>query len=80
MLRNLKYNVIYLPGYSPCLAPIEMTFSYIKHILKQECKAKVINLATKDGANEVAKALGNLTGSKIRDYFKQFLKEVKEQL
>ena len=35
MLEGLKCSVVFLPAYSPCLALIEMAFSYIKHEWKE---------------------------------------------
>ena len=65
MLEGLNCSVAYLPAYSPCLAPIEIAFSYIKHVLKRNCKTTVVNLATKDGVSEITKLLSTLNSTTI---------------
>ena len=71
---------MYLPAYSPWLAPIELTFSHIKLLLKKQNILKTIDLNTKLGRDEVFKALKSLTSSRIRGYYSNFLKEIKAQL
>ena len=47
-LKTLRYKIMFLPAYSPSLAPIELIFGYFKMILKREWKSKIIKLAQKE--------------------------------
>ena len=62
----------HVSAYSPWLAPIELTFSYIKQLLKTQTKGKTIDLKAKAGRDEMLTTLKALTSVKIAGYFKMF--------
>ena len=79
-LQNMGVGIMYLPAYSPWLALVELTFSYIKHLLKKQNRGWTHDLSTKWGRDEIFKALKALSSSKIRGCFRNFMKEIKTQL
>ena len=79
-LQNMGVGIMYLPAYSPWLAPVELTFSYIKHLLKKQNRGWTLDLSITWGRDEIFKALKALSSSKIRGCFRNFMKEIKTQL
>ena len=79
-IKKLKCKVMYLPAYSPSLAPIESTFSFIKGVIVKQCRGKNIDLTTASGRKEIVLALGSLSAEKIRSYFRLFYYELKQNL
>ena len=67
---------MFLPAYSPSLAPIELIFGYIKMILKREWKSKIIKLAQKEGMNAIKDSLKKVSSEKVIGCFRQFYKEL----
>ena len=51
--KTLRYKIMFLPAYSPSLAPIELIFGYLKIILKRELKRKIIKLTQKEEMNAI---------------------------
>jgi transposase len=41
--------MVYLPPYSPTLAPVEMIFGFIKSNIKKKYQSKSINFGKKEG-------------------------------
>ena len=71
---------MYLPAYSPSLAPIESIFSFIKGVIVKQCKGKNVDLTTASGRKEIILALGSLSAEKTRSYFCLFYYELKQNL
>ena len=76
----MNVDIMYLPAYSPWLAPIEMEFNYVKLVLKRQTKGMSLDLNSKLGRDEVFKALKSLTSNIIIEYYDNLLKEIKTQL
>ena len=67
---------MFLPAYSPSLAPIELVFGYLKATLKSEWKFDTIELSQKEGTNAIKNSLMKVSSKKVIGCFRQFYKEL----
>ena len=76
-LQKLNMNIYFLPTYSPCLAPIEIWFAYLKHEFVNSWKFRKLNLARKESQNHIFTIMKLLTQRKVKKYFARFYEEIK---
>ena len=75
LVNRFNWNVIFLPVYSPSLAPIELAFGLLKKFISNKLRGKRLNLQAK-GANQTElNEMKELTWSKICSLFKHFTKK-----
>ena len=59
---------------------MELTFSYIKHLLKKQTNGRTLDFKSKLGRGEIFDELKALKSVKIGGCFRNFMKEIKIQL
>ena len=79
-IGNMFNEIMYIPVYSPQLAPVEMWFSFIKHNLKTKMKFQVWNLNNKNRREWVFESMKSLTSKLVRSYFTKFYTEIRQHL
>ena len=80
MCQNYKFNIWYIPPYSPSLAPIELTFGILKRKLTQKHKEKWINLSNYEFYNLVVTCMEEINAEIIQSCFSHFYRETRENL
>ena len=76
-LGNMFNEIMYIPVYSPQLAPVEMWFSFIKHNLKTKIKFQVWNLNNKNRREWIFESMKSLASKLVRSYFTKFNTKVR---
>ena len=79
-LNGSGIHVIFLPAYSPQLAPIELIFGIIKRRFLDNSKGSNIKLGDANSHNLLWRTLNTLSKRNIRSCFKWFLKEINQIL
>ena len=79
-MRTSKSEYLFLPGYSPQLAPVELAFNTFKKRLNRECRNKSISLKSIEAFKTVNSALSPFTRDEIKSYFSNLYAEVKNYL
>ena len=59
-MKNLNLNILFLPPYSPILAPIEIFFKLVKSKIRSSKIAKGVNFSNKEGTMLIFSACDNL--------------------
>ena len=78
--KEINYNVIFLPAYTPQFAPIEMWFSMIKRNLRQIYNGKIVKLSLKSSYNNVYNALRQIKWEYIKQLFKEMYSTINNYL
>ena len=76
-LRELGYFIVFLPQYSPQLAPIEMAFSLIKKKLRNQVKWRGLDLKQMTNYGEFRSWMMILCKDTIRALFKEFYNQLR---
>ena len=77
IFNRLHLKVIFLPVYSPNLAPIELWFCYIKQKLSSSSQSIKIKLGSIESQNKLLNVMKQLTKELIKKYFSKFYDELK---
>ena len=80
ILKELNFNVIYLPAYTPQFAPIEMWFSKVKGNLRQIWATKIVSLTLKLSYNYLFDALKKIKSEYIKSLFKEMYSVINKYL
>ena len=80
LMRSFNWNTLFLPPYSPSLAPIELAFGYLKKMLAKKWRGDRLNLNTKGANQHILTEMKKLTKPKICSLFRHFYKELRINL
>ena len=76
-IKVSKMNYLYLPSYSPQLAPVELSFNTSKKWFKKSWRSTLTNLNEVDAFDKIRTLFSQFNWEKIRKYFSSFFKQVK---
>ena len=77
-MKESEYSCIYLPQYTPELAPVELFFGRVKQIISTKRTDTVIDLDNESGKQilaEVVSSIGRVSIIKIWNHFISILKQ-----
>ena len=77
IMKASKLNYLFLPSYSPQLAPVELWFNTFKRRLTREWKWGLTNLKDIGAFDKVRAAISLFTSEEIKKYFSIFYEQVK---
>ena len=80
LMRSFNWNTLFLPPYSPSLAPIELAFGYLKKMLAKKWRGDRLNLNTKGANQHILTEMKKLTKPKICSLFRHFYKDLRINL
>ena len=73
-------NLMFLPPYSPSLAPIELIFGLIKQKLCKQSIGVKLNLNTKEASKKILDVIKSLSKQCVIKTFAKFYEEIKINL
>ena len=76
-MQKLCYNVMFLPAYSPELAPVELLFRFIKNKMRKLMKNKKISFNNQAERVIIFESIQDLNCKNIKDMWIQFVKNAK---
>ena len=79
-LKRIKMNLMFLPPYSPSLAPIELIFGLIKQKLCKQSIGVKLNLNTKEASKKILDVIKSLSKQCVIKTFAKFYEEIKINL
>ena len=79
-LNKIKGKIIFLPAYSPPLAPIEEFFGILKMNMRRMSTTELVNLNKKESYQVIIKALRRITPTTIMKFFKRLYSLIKEYI
>ena len=77
MTKKLGLRMMFLPQYSPRLAPVELVFGMLKRIISTERKHKTIRFGSIDGKKKISQALNGFCRTKAQRLWFVFTNEAK---
>ena len=79
-IKNINLNLMFLPPYSPSLAPIELIFGLIKQRLCKQLVGAKLNLNSKDVPKKIFDVIKNIDRQCVIKTFIKFYEELKINL
>ena len=70
LLNTISFETYFILTYSPDLTPVELWFALTKRIFSKICKAKKVNLKSKESRIQPLSALKLLINNQIKNLFK----------
>ena len=80
VLSGRRVSTIYLPPYSPELAPIELLFRSLKAKLRKWVDQREVSFSSQHGLEIVCQSLKQIRSKEILRYWTHFYKEIKSSL
>ena len=80
VLLEWKANAIYIPPYSPELAPVELLFRSLKAKMKKVKWIKSVSIISQKGIDIVWKTLKSIKSRQILGFWTNFYREIKSNL
>ena len=76
--KKLVARMMFLPQYSPQLAPVELVFGILKRKISTQRKQKSISFGSVDGRKEISFALNDFWQTKAKRLWLLFVNETKK--
>ena len=76
-IKESKMSYLFLPSYSPQLAPVELSFNTFKKRLYDSWRSTQTNLNEVGAFDKIRISISQFTGEEIRKYFSSFFKQAK---
>ena len=76
-MKRSKMDFMFLPGYSPQLAPIELSFNTFKKRLYRDWRSELTNLNDIGAFDRIRTWITLFTRTEIKSYFSIFFRQVK---
>ena len=77
VMKKSTLNYLFLPSYSPQLAPVELSFNTFKKRLIRDWKRDLTNLRDIGAFDKVRAAISKFTSEEIKKYYSIFYEKVK---
>jgi transposase len=77
LVREEQLTMLFLPPYSPRLAPVELIFGVLKRKLKSQRRALKIDFGKKSGKEEIVNAAKATSKVTIRKVWSRLIREAK---
>ena len=77
LMRDWKANWVYLPPYSPELAPIELLFRSLKAKLRAHSGVEEVSISSQRGFEAVYMAFKRIRPKEVINYWRQFFDQIK---
>ena len=78
--KNMPLSFKILPTYSPDLAPVELSFGFIKQKLSKQWRSLKINLKKKESKNHLLSVLKLMTSVQVKSFNEKFFITIKKYL
>ena len=78
--KNKGARLFYLPQYSPELAPVEIYFSKIKHLIIQEIEEEPADLRTEESILKIAHCIHNIDPDYIRRLWSRLISIIRGEI
>ena len=72
-ILSLKTKWIFIPPFSPMLAPVELAIRSLKTRIKRKIRTKRVNLNKLESRNEILECLKLFTNNEIKGYYKHVI-------
>ena len=76
-LKNSNLKILFLPPYTPQMAPVELFFSLLKRMLKKHSKAQRIKIARHEGAELLKYCWNEISARDIISFFRHSAKSLR---
>ena len=76
-MKYSKINYLFLPSYSPQLAPVELSFNTFKRRLYDDWRFNQTNLTEVAAFDKIRASISRFTCEEIKKYFSAFFEQVK---
>ena len=72
-LKNLKLSVIYLPPYSPTLAPVELLFKILKTKIRSSDQYETTKFSKESGVNLIFNSLSTIKREQLIHFWEELI-------
>ena len=79
-LREWGMNIVFLPGYAPELAPIEIMFKNLKSRVRSSKEKGYSKLISQNGTKTITSILRRISPVEVQKWWQQFYKEIQNNL
>lgn len=77
LLQDWGAKIMFIPPYSPSLAPVELIFNTMKRRLTKQCKDRLIKMNKAEGVRELKETLSTFTRAEIVRCWRSMLNDIK---
>jgi hypothetical protein len=74
---NFDFRIMYLPPYTPMLAPVEQVFEIIKSKIRASNRRETADFSKESGQRLILEAMNTLSGAMIQKVWMKFVKQAK---